>query len=474
MSTSTSRVSDRDVTESEDVARLNAYTLMCASFATVGSLLYGIDSGIISTTIAHESFTEYFAPYTVDVSGAVVSTFSGGSFIGVVCAGWMADQWGRKRTIQFAALWALISGAIQAGSVHIGMFIAGRIIGGFAVGILNMVIPIYNSEISPRVGGLVSGLHAQSVSVGFCVANWIGYGFSFASGQFQWRFPLAIQCFPAIVLLIGIQLLPFSPRWLLEKGREQEALVVHKKLNEAGGTYSAKAQLRHFNEMRAQIMESRQNQVASSLDLFLTPSYRRRLLLAVIVQLFAQLSGVSVINFQTDLYKGIGVTGHNITLLAGIYGTVGPISNIICLSYVDRSGRKFALWFTSFQSDNRAGKAATIAFIFLFSAIFSLGYNTISMVYVPEILSQPIRAKGSALAGCCSLVANIVLNQISPRAFATIGYKYYTFFIAANLLGATLVFFLFVETKGKTLEEIGTMFGQPVPATAEESITLKP
>ncbi|KAF9008632.1 hypothetical protein BDZ89DRAFT_1230086 [Hymenopellis radicata] len=93
--------------------------------------------------------------------------------------------------------------------------------------------------------------------------------------------------------------------------------------------------------------------------------------------------------------------------------------------------------------------------------------NTISMVYVPEILSQPIRAKGSAFAGCCSLVANIVLNQISPRAFATIGYKYYTFFIAANLLGATLVFFLFVETKGKTLEEIGTMFGQPVPAMAE-------
>lgn len=72
-----------------------------------------------------------------DISGAVVSTFSAGSFCGVLFAGWAADAWGRKRTIQFAALWALVAGAVQAGSVHVGMLIAGRIIGGFAVGIMS-------------------------------------------------------------------------------------------------------------------------------------------------------------------------------------------------------------------------------------------------------------------------------------------------------------------------------------------------
>ncbi|KAG6879549.1 hypothetical protein C0992_001554 [Termitomyces sp. T32_za158] len=121
-------------------ARLNWYTLRCSLFATLGSLIYGIDSGIISTTISQTSYLNYFAPYQSDIAGAVVSTFSAGDFIGVLFAGWAADSWGRKRTMMFAAIWAIIAGAIQSGSIHVGMLIAGRIIGGFAVGVLSKSI----------------------------------------------------------------------------------------------------------------------------------------------------------------------------------------------------------------------------------------------------------------------------------------------------------------------------------------------
>ncbi|KAF9028039.1 general substrate transporter [Hymenopellis radicata] len=459
-------------------ARLTWYTFNCALFAAVGSLLYGIDSGIISTTISHESFKEYFAPYTDDISGAVVSTFGGGSFFGVVLSGYLADKWGRKRTIQLAALIALIAGVIQAASVHVGMLIAGRIIGGFAVGMMNMTIPIYNSEIAPpRWRGLVSGLHAQFVGFGFAAANWIGYGCSFASGQFQWRFPLAIQCLPALIVLVGIQFLPFSPRWLLEKGREEEALVVYKKLNAADGTHAEADQVANFNEMKHQMEDYNKTMVSSYGTLFSTPSYRKRILLAVLVQVFTQLSGINVINYQTTLYEGVGITGHNVTLLAGIYGLVGPIANIVCLAYVDKWGRKPTMWITGIvmgcdmailmaltsqyaSGTNKTGQGATIAFIFLFSIIYSLGYNSIHYIYVPEILSQPIRSRGSAVAVCCNILVNIVFNQISPRAFASIGYKYYAVFLSTNIVGAICVYFLFVETKGKTLEEIGELFGE--------------
>ncbi|KAG6909494.1 hypothetical protein DXG01_017216 [Tephrocybe rancida] len=420
---------------------INWYTWRCALFATVGSLLYGIDSGIISTTISHPSFTAYFAPYTSDIAGAVVSTFFGGSL-------WSADYWGRKRTIMFASVCAIIAGATQAGSINVGMLITGRIVGGVAVGILHMTIPIYNSEIAPpSKRGLVSGLHGQFVGVGFAIANWVGYGCSFASGDFQWRFPLAIP----LVLLGGIWLLPYSPRWLLEQGRDDEAIVIVKKLTQGEGKHVDDVASAEFIQMQQQIRYEKEHRMKTVKEILASKSTRKRLLLAVLVQVFTQLSGVNVINYQTSLYEGVGITGHTVTLIAGFYGMVGPTFNIICIAFVDKWGRKPTLWITSVamavdmalimaftakyaNSNNKVGQGFTIAFIFCFSAIYSLGYNSIHFLYPPEIMSQNMRAKGTSVAVC----SNILVNR------------------------AMVVFFLFVETKGKTLEEINALFGDKV------------
>lgn len=129
-----------------------------------------------------------------------------------------------------------------------------------------------------------------------------------------------------------------------------------------------------------------ENSIKSSFtDLFTKPSNRKRILLAVLVQVFTQLSGINVINYyQTDLYKGLGITGHRITLLASIYGMVGPIANVICLYFVDSWGRKKTLWITGIimtidislvmamtgafsKTSNEIGKGFGIAFIFCFS-----------------------------------------------------------------------------------------------------------
>ena len=99
--------------------------------------MYGIDSGIVSTTIAQKAFLEYFVPFPPSIKGALVSTFGAGSVFGVWFAGWSADYLGRKKTVMIGAIIALIAGIIQAAAVHIGMLIAGRIVGGFAVGIMS-------------------------------------------------------------------------------------------------------------------------------------------------------------------------------------------------------------------------------------------------------------------------------------------------------------------------------------------------
>ncbi|PSN67796.1 general substrate transporter [Corynespora cassiicola Philippines] len=470
--------------------RVNAYTWGCGLFAAVGSLLYGIDSGIVSTTIAQKAFLEYFVPFPPSIKGALVSTFGAGSVFGVWFAGWSADYLGRKKTIMIGAIIALIAGIIQAAAVHIGMLIAGRIVGGFAVGIMNMTIPIYNSEIAPpHKRGMISGLHAQFVGIGFACANWVGFGCSYASGDFQWRFPLAFQCVPAIVVLIGIFWLPYSPRWLLEQDRDEEAYAVIKRLHGNDGDDSFfRAE---FTQMRDQLRFEKSQQAAGWKDCFATKSNRKRILLAVLVQAFTQLSGINVVNYyQTDLYKSLGQTGHMVTLLAGVYGLVGPIANVVCLYYVDTWGRKKTLWITGLvmsldmalvmglsggygSSNNMVAKGFSIAFIFCFSIIYSLGYNSIHYIYVPEIMTMSIRAKGSSISVISNVLINIVLNQVSPIAFSHVGYKYYALFICTNLLGAIVVFLIFPETKGKTLEEIADIFGEEVIVADLETVREK-
>ncbi|KAI5460600.1 general substrate transporter [Mariannaea sp. PMI_226] len=459
---------------------VNWYTWGCSTFAAVGSLLYGIDSGIITTVIAQQHFVDYFDPFTPSIKGAVVSTFSAGAVFGVFFSGWSADALSRKKTIAIAAVIALIAGIIQASSVHIGMLIAGRVVGGFAVGMMNMTIPIYNSEIAPpRRRGMIAGLHAQFVGFGFAAANWVGFGCSFASGQFQWRFPLAFQCLPALVVLFGIYFLPYSPRWLLEKDRDDEALVVIRRLHGNIG-YDESFFLAEYNQMREQIQFEKSVGNAGWREVFRTSGNRKRILLGVLVQVFTQLSGINVVNYyQTDLYKSLGMGGHLPTLLAGIYGLVGPLANLICLYYVDSWGRRRTLWITGLlmamdigfvmglsggygSSNNMVAKGFTIAFIFCFTAIYSLGYNSIHYIYVPEIMTMAVRAKGTAISVVSNVLINILFNQVSPIAFKNVGYKYYSLFICTNLLGAITVFLLFPETKGKTLEEIGRIFGDEV------------
>ena len=247
-----------------------------------------------------------------------------------------------------------------------------------------MTIPIYNSEIAPpHKRGMIAGLHAQFVGIGFAAANWVGFGCSYATGQFQWRFPLAFQCLPAIIVLIGIFWLPYSPRWLLEQDRDDEAYAVIKRLH--GNTGDDTFFRAEFTQMRDQLRFEKSVQKAGWKDLINTPGNRKRVLLAVLVQAFTQLSGINVINYyQTDLYKGLGQTGHMVTLLAGVYGLVGPIANVICLRYVDTWGRRKTLWITGLimaldmvlvmglsgaygKSDNMVAKGFTIAFIFCFS-----------------------------------------------------------------------------------------------------------
>ncbi|KAK7460490.1 hypothetical protein VKT23_009209 [Stygiomarasmius scandens] len=206
---------------------MRAYTVYVALFAGLGSFLFGYDTGIITTSIAHETFKAYMGHPNDALTGMIVSTYIAGEAVGSVLQMILGDRLGRKRFMQLMCLIVTVGTVIQTAAQNYAMFVVGRVLTGVAVGGLVGTVPIYQSEISPPESrGIIGGLSGYMIGVGGCLANWIGFACGYApdNSSFQWRFPLALQVPPGVILFFGLQfLLPESPRWLIRHGMDDEA-----------------------------------------------------------------------------------------------------------------------------------------------------------------------------------------------------------------------------------------------------------
>jgi len=467
-----------------------AYNIFVAVFCSIGSFLFGYDSGIISSVITFNHFKDFVNnPGNYDsLSGAVVSTFTGGCFFGAALAGWTNDKFGRKRSIQLGSLVALWGCAMQAGANNFACMLIGRIVAGFAIGILSMTVPLYNTEIAPpKIRGFIVGLAQQMIGVGFIVANWVGYGCQFIDSDTSWRLPLGLQLVPALLLLIGAHFMPFSPRWLLEQGRDDEAQHSFFQLHGISTSEDKAAAEQEFMDMQESIKAELVTRSRRLSDLWATRAMTRRTLVAVGVQVFGQFSGINVINyFGPTMYKSLGLSASQSLLVQGIYGAVGPITNLFFIVLIiDTVGRKKPLLFgagsfvvtysiltaivASFppdQSTNHAAQRAGIAMIFMTSIFFSLSFGPVSWALASEVFPTRTRSIGTSVATCANWAFNVLFSQVSNMAMNNVGWKYYLLFILLNAIDFVVIALFFPETKGKTLEEMGEIFGDDVDAHA--------
>ena len=191
---------------------------LCVFAIALGGAIVGIDIGIIATTLGQESFSKYmFPPGTHNVSsltGAIVSMGSTGNVLGSLILGFALEKFGRKMTVAFATFFTIIGAIMQSAANGVALMIAGRLIAGIAVGMLNGGLPVYISELAlPKERARLVGIFGLMIAIGFCIANWIGYACSFAHGNLAWRLELAMQCPLAVVMLVLSFVVPESPRW---------------------------------------------------------------------------------------------------------------------------------------------------------------------------------------------------------------------------------------------------------------------
>ncbi|KAF9894179.1 hypothetical protein FE257_009152 [Aspergillus nanangensis] len=460
------------------------YTIGLATFAATGSFLFGYDSveygpdviGVMTDVIASHHFLNFFnTTKTSNIIGAINSSFSGGAAIGALMAGLTIDRFGRRRTIQMGALLATIGAILQCAAQNLVMILVGRIVAGWAVGVLNNDIVLMYGECR------IVGLSQQMIGVGFIVSTrWIGYGSLHApdTSSLQWRFPLAFQALPASMLFVGMFWLPESPRHLIEKDHDDEALRVLKRLH-YDGTNMEWIQT-EFTEIKTTINAERAITAPGWTIMFKVPQWRTRLLQATLVQVFAQMTGINVINYyQNIMYEALGITGSRATLVTGIYNVVGPLANLLFITFVlDRIGRRRPLLFgaagitialvceAALNSQNEDGtrtgySIGGVFFLFLVTVLFSMSFGSIAWVYMSEVMPMQIRGKGVAFAtGVGNWTVSTLWSQVSPIALGKIHWKFYLIFAAWNVcVTIPTIFFWFKETKQKSLEEIDLLFG---------------
>ncbi|KAF5016277.1 hypothetical protein F66182_12097, partial [Fusarium sp. NRRL 66182] len=313
-------------------------TIFSAIFLAVGGFLFGYDSGIITSTISLATFKEYFTNPNSTVTGGIVSAFQGGAILGTLINMLAADWLGRKKTVFAGSCVSVLGCALQAGSVNMAMLIIGRFIAGAAVGMLTSTIPLYAAELSEQKWrGALSGLLQWMLSWGFLVAQWLGYGCSFVSTEFSWRFPLAFQIVPGLILVGGIWFLDESPRWLMEKDRHEEAMVVLKNIRK--GTSQEALDL-EFREIRDVIAADRAVGNTSWKLILTKASWRKRLILGCAIQAFGPLSGINVINYYGPrIYAILGINDQTSLMIIGISGALSIVYCSIGLYMNDKIGR---------------------------------------------------------------------------------------------------------------------------------------
>ncbi|KAI9362198.1 general substrate transporter [Pilaira anomala] len=473
---------------------------IACSFAAIGGFCFGYDTGVISGVLTMEPFIRTMTGGNNFLTATQTSVITGlllaGCFVGSLLAAPLCEKLSRKYTIIIASVVFNIGAAIQTAAKNYGMMVGGRFVAGLGVGCLSMAVPLYLSELAPKeIRGRLISLQQLAITIGIMVAFWVGAGTQYITSDASWRIPLGIQIAPAAVLMLGTIFLPFSPRWLVNKGRNEEALAVLARLHSKGDQTNPEV-VAEYEEILAQVEHERTVSVSSYSELF-KGTVRKRLILGILIQIFQQFTGInSIMYYAPTIFQQAGVADKAASLIAsGVNGVLNVLSTIIPILYLDRLGRRVVLIsgacvmgaamllcgivmgatarvYKNEETDqmevdmsgNTAASYFCIVMVYFFVAGFAYSWGPCGWVYPAEIYPLSIRAKGTSITTAANWLMNFVISLFVPVMLTTITWGTYVFFGCCCAVMAVTVYLFYPETKGRSLEEMDIVFSGPILA----------
>lgn len=433
--------------------------LAWSTVVALGGFLFGFDTAVISG--AEKSIQQYWH-LSVFEHGLTISIALIGTVIGSLIGSQPSDRFGRKNTLYFVALAYLLSslGTALADNWHV--FLVFRLLGGLGVGISSVVAPIYISEVSPanRRGRLV-GLFQFNVVLGILISYLSNYLIS-QGGEASWRWMLGVQAFPSLIFLILIYFIPESPRWLiLKQAAYDKALEILRIIN----PLNCEEELIAIKNSALKLDESK----AKSESLF-SAQYKKPVMLAMLFAFFNQVSGINaIIYYAPRIFEMAGLGAHSSLLSTVGIGLINFIFTLIAINFIDKIGRRVLMLVGSFgliaalflvaytfYSHNYSGFAVP-AYMMMFIAFFAFSQGAVIWVFISEIFPNSVRAKGQTLGSSTHWVMAAIIAFCFPYLAETFGGALtFSFFGSMMVLQLIFVWRFMPETKGQSLEEIGT------------------
>lgn len=423
-----------------------------AMVAAIGGLLFGFDTAVINGAIV---FIKQQFALSESQTEIAASSLLLGCVIGASVAAFTSDRFGRKRVLLAAAALFTFSSIGSALPRNLIEFAVARLVGGVAIGIASTLSPLYIAEISPaKSRGLLVSLNQLAIVTGILLSYSVNYLLT-GAGPTNWRWMFASAALPSIAFFLTLLFIPESPRWLMQKGREQEAEHF---LARIVGRQAAPGEVA---AIRAAISEE-------SGDL-LDPTFRKALIVAIVIALFSQFTGINTIIYYGSIVflEHVPHQTASTALWANvIIGAINFVATIAGMLLIDRAGRKsilmsafggmaLSLAAVSAAIRFRASGVTVLIFVLTYVACFAVGVGTGTWVLMAEICPTRVRGRAMSVATvflwCGTLLVTLTfLSLVSVFTAAGVFLLYAAVSIAA---------FLFVwrgvpETKGRTLEEI--------------------
>lgn len=448
-------------------AHARATAVFTCVLAALAGLMFGLDVGVISG--AQQFIQKDFAvsDHTIEW---VVSSMMAGAALGALGAAWMSAALGRKRSLILGAVLFVVGSVLCGTAPSPAMLILGRVILGVAIGIASFTAPLYLAEIAPeKIRGAMISLYQLMITIGILVAFLSDTAFSYSG---NWRWMLGVIAIPGALFLVGVVLLPRSPRWLMMRGKREEAERVLHKLRADESAVALEL---------AEITEQLKVPQRGFHLFFQNRNFRRSVGLGIVLQVMQQLTGMNVVMYYAPrIFQGMGYDTESQLWFTAIVGLTNVLATFIAIAFVDKLGRKPILYagfvvmaiglgivgtMMHLGIHTHAEQLFTVGMLLIFIIGFAMSAGPLIWTVCSEI--QPLKGRDFGIG--CSTITNWVANMIVGGTFLSLlngigDAGTFWLYAAFNAVFILLTFWLVPETKNISLEHIerNLMAGKPL------------
>jgi len=472
-----------------NLRRMYIFLFLCCMGVEMTS---GFDSQLINTLQFAPTFHQYLGNGRTDSKGKyaiepgllgfVNSCYQLGSIFAVPVAPWFAQRYGRRWSIMLGS-WIMVVGALLQGfAQHVAMYIIARMILG--MGILFCIISgaaLIGELGHPKERAVLTSLFNTSYFIGQILASAIALGTTSIPSNWAWRLPSLLQICPSILQICTVFFLPESPRFLVSKDRDDDAKEVLIKYHAEGDASSLLVQA-EIVQIRETIRTEMEVSNQSWLELFSTYGMRRRLIITLFIGLFTQLSGNTLLSYYSGaLFEMMGYTTDYAKTRINLANACWSLLNATAIAFVVTRFKRRHMFMLSAGAmccvfiaitvsleqiqlatgnggSNTSAGISGLFWYFAFAPCYNMGNNALTYTYLIELWPYSHRSRGIGVQQIFGKLAGFFSTNVNSIALSAISWKYLAIYCGWIFFELLIVFFLYPETSGRTLEELAFLF----------------